>query len=528
MTLKTFDVGTRPQLAIDHLLFVSWENVVERLHGMRKRSTPVLMPEAPWERPGEGALWGPINAQVDDETGQVKLWYQSFPVYPGLGDHTGTALRCYASSPDGIVFQRPELGLFEVEGSAANNVTDLRDGPGPEHGTIDSARIDPSEPPQFRYKSVTWQGRDAEGFGTHGVAFSADGMRWRNYEHNPVIRGRQTADVSSSASLRDWFDPASSPAYPSGKYALFPKVGLQVGAFRRRSFAVSFSEDEADTPFTRFTDPQLVLAADQRDDDMAEDRLAAARSILLYDDPADHRCEFYGVQVFRCGDVFLGLLWVYDASFELSRLGRGNQYALVEVQLVASRDLIHWRRVGGRQPVIPRGDPDAFDSHMIFYHSLPVQMQDEWWIYYVGFNEGHAARNGYDEPRRQKYWDDVRAGRRHLPSIGLATVRREGFAAFEAGAQAGRVTTRPLRPGGAELRLNAVVSDGGEIRVEVQTADGRPLPGFATGACTPLAADGLRQAVRWGERSGDASWPQQDLRLEFHLRHASLYAFAFE
>ena len=45
---------------------------------------------------------------------------------------------------------------------------------------------------------------------------------------------------------------------------------------------------------------------------MAEARLAGARGILLHDEPEDHRTEFYGVQVFRRGDLLLGLLWIYD------------------------------------------------------------------------------------------------------------------------------------------------------------------------------------------------------------------------
>ena len=83
--------------------------------------------------------------------------------------------------------------------------------------------------------------------------------------------------------------------------------------------------------------------------------------------------------------------------------------------------------------MIARGDPDAFDSHMIFYHSYPLAVGDEWWVYYVGFNEGHTARSCYDEAMRQQYHADVKAGRRHFPAIGLAKVRREGFISRDAG-----------------------------------------------------------------------------------------------
>jgi hypothetical protein len=309
---------------------------------------------------------------------------------------------------------------------------------------------------------------------------------------------------------------------------MFPKMQVQLGRWRRRSFPIMFSDDSAPIPFTVFDDPKLILAADERDDDMAEARLAGARGILLHDHPEDHRCEFYGVQVFRRGDVLLGLLWVYDAAFEMARIGTNNQYAIVEVQLVASRDGIHWRRVGDRQPVIPRGAPDAFDSHMIFYHSLPIAVGDEWWLYYVGFNEGHTARTCYTEELRHQYWADVARGKRHLPSIGLARVRQEGFASLAAGAgERATLVTRPLRPAGGALHLNAAVRPGGEVRVEVQDAAGNPLAGFGAGDTTALHGDGVRLPVRWGDRAGDPAWSRRDVRLSFSLRDADLFSFAF-
>jgi hypothetical protein len=527
MPQRTLDIGARPQLALDHDLWDAMRGAHERLHPVVKHPTPVLAPEAPWEAPGRGALWGPLHAARDAETGRVRLWYQSFDLYPGRGRDTGTLCKSIAESDDGIHFLRPVLGLTEWRDSTDNNIYAIGGAPGHSHGTIDSLPIDPNEDPAYRYKAVTWMGRDERGYGRHGVAFSPDGLRWRAYEGNPVSRFKDAGDVVSGASLRDWFDPQTSASSLASKYAMLPKMHVRRGRWTRRSFPIMFSDDSAPIPFTEFDTPKLILAPDERDDDMAEARLAGAREILLHDDPEDHRCEFYGVQVFRRGDVLLGLLWVYDAAYELSRLGAGNQYAIVEVQLVASRDGIHWRRVGDRQPVIPRGAPDAFDSHMIFYHALPIAVGDEWWIYYVGFNEGHAARNGYTEERRQAYWAGVATGRRHLPSIGLGKIRQEGFASLAAGAEGATLVTRPLRAAGGALQVNAAVRLGGEIRVEVQDAAGNALDGYRAGDCTPIRADGVRLPVWWGDRSGDPAWSQRDIRLTFTLRDAELFGFNF-
>ena len=343
-----------------------------------------------------------------------------------------------------------------------------------------------------------------------------------------MIRGFDRGDVITGAKLREATFPEDIPGLPRAKYALFPKVHPQLGRFRRRSFAMCTSEDDlGGNPFTQWTEPQLVLAPDLRDDEMAEERLAAAKSILLLDHPEDHRCEFYGVVVFRSGDTFLGLIWIYDASYEFSRFGSGNQYAIVDVQLAASRDLLHWERLGGRQPVIARGDPDAFDSHMIFYHSYPLAVGDEWWVYYVGFNEGHTARSCYDEAMRQQYHADVKAGRRHFPAIGLAKVRREGYISRDADADGGTLTTRLLQPGGSRLEVNAAVAEGGALTVEVQDERGEALPGFGAADCTPVTGDSLRHAVEWGDRRGDDGWTERPVRLRFQLRDAALYAFRF-
>jgi hypothetical protein len=310
---------------------------------------------------------------------------------------------------------------------------------------------------------------------------------------------------------------------------LFPKTHIVIDGKQRRCIGVCASDDDPEVPpFTKFYDRQLAIAPDALDDDMAEDRLAAAKPILLHDHPDDHHCEFYGMFVFRCGDMFLGLLWAYDPSFELSRIGGSNQYAIVEVQLAASRDLFHWKRVGGRLPVIPTGSHGAFDSHMIFYHSLPVEVEDEWWIYYMGFNEGHAARLGYTEELRQKYWDDVKAGKRFLPSIGLGKVRKEGFLSLDAGNSGGQIVTRPVVPGGSRLYLNAAVAASGSLAVELQDSSGKALPGFEAAACQPLNGDGVRLRVDWKGNPDRSGLTRQPVRLAILSQNASIYGFTFQ
>jgi len=529
MAEKTAYVGTRPQLFVDGYLVSIRQGLAEQTHQMVKHPGPVLKAEAAWERPEVAGLAGAVNAIYDADEGLFKLWYYARGTFTA-GTLPGVpSLSCYATSRDGINFERPELGLTEFDGSTANNI--LNDDIGPGHGMLDCEEMAGIEPDDMRFKSTRWLGFDDNGYGGHGVTFSPDGLRWRTYEGNPVIRGLEHGDSITSAKLRDSFyrldDP---PGFPGGKYALFPKVHVTLGPWRRRCIGMCTSDAVNNrTPFVEWSTPLLALAPDQRDDEMTVERLATTPSpeLLLYNHPADHRCEFYGMVAFRHGDVMLGMLWIFDAAFKCTRLGGRNQQALVDVQLTSSRDLVHWHRAGNRQPVITRGDPESFDSAMIFYHSFPITVGDEWWVYYCGHATAHSSISYADPVVRDRFLEDVRAGRRQFPAIGLAKIRTEGFISLDAGPEGGWLATRPLRAGGSQLDVNANVAAGGELRVEVQAASGEPLPGYGLADCTPITGDGVRQAVRWGDRVGDPSWSGRDVRLKFELRDAELYAFQF-
>ena len=173
------------------------------------------------------------------------------------------------------------------------------------------------------------------------------------------------------------------------------------------------------------------------------------------------------------------------------------------------------------------GRPQFYMGNVDFYHSFPLTVGDEWWVYYMGFNEGHAAKNCYDDALRRQYHADVRAGRRHFPALGLAKVRRDGFVSRDAGRDGGTLTTRLLQPGGARLEVNATVAAGGSVTVEVQDEDGQALPGCGAADCTPVTGDSLRHQVHWGARRSDARWQERPVRLRFHLRDAALYGFRF-
>ena len=91
---------------------------------------------------------------------------------------------CYAVSRDGINWERPALGLVKYGADTQNNLVDLPLG---EHRIVNVVVIDdPADPvPDRRFKmaiqSIKYQSRVA-------VAFSPDGLRWKESPLNPVTK----------------------------------------------------------------------------------------------------------------------------------------------------------------------------------------------------------------------------------------------------------------------------------------------------------------------------------------------------
>ena len=123
---------------------------------------------------------------------------------------------CYARTRDGIRFERPDLGI--VPDAKSPNVL-IDNG-----GIFSVMRNDEATDPSRRYAMIHtgWGPAHAEGTlpGYHpvhnaGAAFSADGLHWQEWEHNPAFRDGN--DAFSAI-----YDPRSQkiPLLPGRKAAI--------------------------------------------------------------------------------------------------------------------------------------------------------------------------------------------------------------------------------------------------------------------------------------------------------------------
>ena len=479
----TVHIGGEGQLFLD-------DHVIEELDGLERvmqRPTrlgrPVLEGTEPWER-GVAAIIG-NSLQYDEEEGLFKAWYDT---------PAGVA---HATSRDGLKWEKPRLGILEHEGSTANNLIS----PGRNFSVVKDPRADD---PSRRYKAMYWHSRkdpDAPWGGKgHFVAYSPDGLHWTPETRNPVIDFRN--GLTDGQFVLGW-DPAH------GKYVAYMRPNVFFFDPNKRTSAWVASDD-----FINWGPPILAVAPDDSD---------------------GPEIEYYRMTVAKYEGIYVGFIWVYhNDEVEFADQSR-------DTVLAVSRNGITWSKPFGSETFLETGEAGDWDSRWASVCNM-IPVGDELWLYYSGANiphnvlaEGGGRGSVRDWPGR------VIDGERRAYAVGLARLRRDGFAALRPTSGEGRLTSRPLIFVGTKLHLN-VDSSGGSVEVEVTDAGEQPLEGYSRADCLPISTDSTDFTVKWrggrdlvhatdtaSDLGGDTlafkSRLRKPVRLRLHLRDASLYSF---
>jgi hypothetical protein len=107
------------------------------------------------------------------------------------------------------------------------------------------------------------------------------------------------------------------------------------------------------------------------------------------------------------------------------------------------------------------------------------------------------------------------------------TMRLDGFASVNAPLSGGELLTNFLTFSGQQLEINYSTSAAGQIRVELQDADGKPLPGFTLDDCEPIWGDHISRIVKWKTDDDLNFLVGQPIRLRFEMSDADLFAMQF-
>ena len=87
------------------------------------------------------------------------------------------------------------------------------------------------------------------------------------------------------------------------------------------------------------------------------------------------------------------------------------------------------------------------------------------------------------------------------------TLRLDGFASIHAPIAGGELITPPVIFKGSRLSMNFATSAFGSLRVEIQDADGKPIPGFALADSIELYGDTVARKPSGKTTPISARWP---------------------
>ncbi len=440
------------RLFLDAMVTEQSQGLTRVFHSAEKYAgNPIIPKDKPWEG------WGPYQyGTVTWDASKLRMWYQCIG-----GDRGGYV--CYAESHDGIHWTKPDLGIYDLDGSKANNIVQEND--------------------QFHIPSVMklsdgrWVmygfGRMEKSAGPH-MAFSPDGLRWTLRDGDPKLF--ESSDVTNH-----FYDPYRE------RYVCTYKTPNR----RHRAVGIVLSEDGLTW---RKPMDGAVFGADDLDPDDT---------------------QVYGMPVFPYQGMYIGLPWIYHARFikygvyvpdRMYEAQKGSP-CTVDAQMAWSWNLIQWNRTPDRKPFIALGPKGSFDSEMIYTARAPVLVDDKLYFYYGGFDKKHDV------------YKDVHG------AIGLATLRLDGFCSMHAGTQEGWLISRREVFRTPRVTVNAKCAPGGYLVAELLDRNDKVIPGFSRAECSPFKGNSVRHELAWRTKQFPGKYADSDKKIRFILKNADLYSY---
>ncbi|MDG2015199.1 MAG: hypothetical protein P8J33_16960 [Pirellulaceae bacterium] len=236
----------RRELFIDRHLFDQNSNTRLQLHAPQSAGAALK-----FDQPWEGAFSGYVTVIHDHDDHLYRMYYRGLAL--AGKDGTNDEVTCCAISVDGIHWTKPNLGLFEYQGTRANNIVLMNQSPF-SHNFAPFLDKNPNTKPNERFKALA---------GTHEtglIAFtSKDGFRWQRLQQEPVFRD----GIFDSQNVAFW-----SPA--ERQYVCYFRTWTEGEFAGYRTVSRTTSVD-----FIHWTKPQTMLFGNTPDEHLYTNQTTA-------------------------------------------------------------------------------------------------------------------------------------------------------------------------------------------------------------------------------------------------------------
>ncbi|MDZ4402792.1 sialidase family protein [Prosthecobacter sp.] len=213
---------------------------------------------------------------------------------------------------------------------------------------------------------------------------------------------------------------------------------------------------------------------------------------------AGEQAQLYSLNAVAYESLMVGMHYIHRGP-KNDICEKGKFPKLLDLELGFSRDGFHWDRPDRRGFIVGSRTEGSWDrAYLHGAAGVFVVLDDQLVFPYMGTSG--IAPSGH----RGMYTGG---------SIGLATLRRDGFASMDG---SGELTTRPVKFKGKHLFVNV----NGEVRVEVLDEAGKVLR-----SSKPAVGDQTKLKIEWTDGADLSDMAGRNVKLRFHQTKGSLYAF---
>lgn len=385
---------------------------------------------------------------------------------------------CLAKSTDGVNWVKPNLGVFEHNGSKNNNVCDF-----PVNGHIQACVVfyDPEDPDPARRFKLSFEAPKYSK--CMCVAFSPDGVHWNEYENNPV--GNVFFEQSGGIK-RDGIYYVTGQG-STGHYS--PKGARMLCTYCSADFihwtpaaCMGFSRDPLPpmpTYYGGVNGPQVHL----------------------------------GAGLWDRGNVVIGVYGMWDGHPSNDR-----NLTCMHLGMVVTHDMLHYTEPMPNFPLVTAGEQK---NNTPAHNHFPALMQ------------GQGMENIGDQTMFwYGLWPECDSN-----GVRLATWPRDRIGYLQPFAKPGQdafLISDRIHLEGKTGRVMLNISGLGEyskMRVSVLDEAFQPVPGYGADECELIGENGLRVPVAWGNKLVIHSDKPVRLRIDFcgiRPEDISLYAVYVE
>lgn len=409
---------------------------------------------------------GPFSAYVTviKEGGRFRLYYRGSPTAPTAGDD----VTCYAESEDGFHWTKPDLNLFKVQGTYQNNVILVKTPA--VHNFSPFLDRHPQVNPEQKYKALG--GADKSGL----IAYtSPDGIHWKKLQAEPVI----TRGIFDSQNVSFWSESENC-------YLCYFRTWTGGGYNGFRSVSRTTSPD-----FIHWTKPVEMNFGDT---------------------PGEHLYINQTHPYFRAVHIYVAIA---------ARFMPGRQVLTEEQAAEFKVDPQYFKDCSEAVLMTSRGGNLYDRTFMEGFISPGLGLEN--WVSRTNYPALNVVQTGTAEMSlyvRHNYAQPTACLSRY-------SLRLDGFASVTAPYEGGEMITKLLTFTGKELFINFRTSAAGEIRLEIQDLNGKPLPGYSLKDSQIIIGNEIERVVSWKRGSNVEELSGKPIRLRLVMKDADLFSLRF-